>query len=200
VKQLQLKPPGAEYPNTCYPACLIHVGGLVSADILVMEGIASATAIIQLISFTGEVLAAGYGYLSKVKKAPSEVRALLKETASLNELLDQISELSEDQADNKSGTALNALHRLGILDDCGKLMNTVRGMLKTCEGNDGQKLRNAGKRLLWPFKEKDTKDLLDQLGRLRETLTASITVDSVRTLKAVEEISRNIDRNVVATL
>lgn len=165
-----------------------------------MAEIGAVATIIQLISFSGEVLAAGYGYLSKVKKAPSEIRALLKETVSVNELLDEINELNEDKAEAKSGNVLSALAGLGVLDDCNTIMEAVKRMLKGCEEIEGQKARNMGKRLTWPFKEKDTKDLLGQLGRLRETLSAAVTVDSARTLRVVEEHSRRIDRKLISAM
>jgi hypothetical protein len=51
-----------------------------------MEALGSAATILQLVSFTGEVLVLGYGYLSKVKKAASDIRTLLREMAILNAL------------------------------------------------------------------------------------------------------------------
>jgi hypothetical protein len=40
-----------------------------------MEALGATATIVQLVSFTGEVLALGYGYLAKAKRAPLESRA-----------------------------------------------------------------------------------------------------------------------------
>jgi hypothetical protein len=79
-----------------------------------MEAIGSAATIVQLVSFTGKVLVLGYGYLSRVKKALSEIRALLRETATLNALLDQLQDLTTSAPKNANITsALSTLEKLG---------------------------------------------------------------------------------------
>jgi hypothetical protein len=143
-----------------------------------MEAAASAATILQLVSFTGDVLVAGYDYLSKAQKAPSEVRSLLKETAILNALLDQLQTLITEDAGPHVMTALETLTSLDVFGDCRSLMKIVLQSIKACEQVSGQGARNIGRRLLWPFKEKDTKQTLQQLGRLREAVSAAIVVDS----------------------
>lgn len=143
-----------------------------------MEAAASAATILQLVSFTGEVLVAGYNYLSKVQKAPSEIRSLLKETAILNAVLDQLQTLITEDASPPIMSALEALTSLNVFGDCRSLMKIVLQSIKACEQVSGQGARNIGRRLLWPFKEKDTKQTLQQLGRLRVALSAAIVVDS----------------------
>jgi hypothetical protein len=143
-----------------------------------MEAAASAATILQLVSFTGEVLLAGYNYLSKVKKAPSQIRSLLEETVMLNALLDQLETLIAEDPSPHVMSALETLTSLGVFGDCRSMMKVVLQSIKTCEQISGQGARNFGRRLLWPFKEKDTKETLQQLGRLREALSAATLVDS----------------------
>jgi hypothetical protein len=143
-----------------------------------MEAAGSAATILQLISFTGEVLVAGYGYLSKVQKAPAEIRSLLKETASINALLDQLQTLVTEDATPHTLNALETLIFHGVFGDCKSLMKAILRSIKACEQISGQGARNFGKRMLWPFKEKETKNTLQQLGRLREALSAAVAVDS----------------------
>jgi hypothetical protein len=78
-----------------------------------MEVLGSAATIVQLVSFTAEVLALGYGYLAKAKKAPLEVKSLMREVTYLNELLEQLEELATE---NEAGTVKGAVWRsLGLL-------------------------------------------------------------------------------------
>jgi hypothetical protein len=143
-----------------------------------MEAAGSAATILQLVSFTGEVLIAGYGYLSKVQKAPSEIRSLLKETANLNALLDQLQTLVAEDAKPHIMSALETLTSFDVFGDCRSLTKIVLKSIKACEQISGHGARNFGRRLLWPFKEKETKETLQQLVRLRETLSAAVAVDS----------------------
>lgn len=116
--------------------------------------------------------------MSKVQKAPAEIRSLLKETAYLNASLDQLQKLAAEDANPHTMGALETLVSLNVFGDCRSLMNMVLRSIKTCEQISGQGARNLGKRMLWPFKEKETKETLQELGRLRETLSAASTVDS----------------------
>jgi hypothetical protein len=186
-----------------------------------MEAAGSAATILQLISFTGEVLVAGYGYLTKVQKAPAEIRSLLKETASINALLDQLQTLVTEDATPHTLNALETLVFHGVFGDCKSLMKAILRSIKACEQISGQGARNFGKRMLWPFKEKETKHTLQQLGRLREALSAAVAVDSAyanpgvssfwskfslmlgiirKTLINLEAVAKMIDSNLIIIL
>jgi hypothetical protein len=146
-----------------------------------MEAVGSAATILQVVSFAGSILASGYGYLSKVKKAPSEIRSLLRETASLKALLHELYALvddSEDAIDKNQSNALDALFRLGVFEDCQSMMKVVERSIQACQHIEGQEMRNLGRRVIWPFQEKETKSTMSQLARLRESLSAAVSVDS----------------------
>lgn len=98
-----------------------------------MEAVGAAASVMQLISFTGEVLAIGYGYLAKVRNAPIELKSLLHETASIDVLLEQIQVLAVEVAKPLGTQALQKLDELGILDDCATLMKIVRTSVQSCE-------------------------------------------------------------------
>lgn len=162
-----------------------------------MEAIGAAATVVQLVSFTGEVLVLGYGYLARVKRAPSEIRALLGETATLNVLLDQLQDIASS---SMKAETLSTLGRLGVFEDCGRLMGVMERGLRACEKVDGEGFKNAGKMMMWPFKEKEMKDLMGQLGRLREVLSTAVVVDSARGLRELEQMAGRVERGVVATL
>lgn len=54
--------------------------------------------------------------------------------------------------------------------------------------------------MLWPFKEKETKEMIVQLTRLRETLSAAVVVDSRKSLINLTTTAKEIDRNVIVAL
>ncbi|RFU27044.1 hypothetical protein B7463_g9317, partial [Scytalidium lignicola] len=166
-----------------------------------MEALGATATIVQLISFTGEVLLAGYSFLNKVRKAPTEIRSLLRETAILNALLDQLQSLATDKgSDIQVRGALETLDKLGVFGECERLVEVVKKAISACELIDGQDVRNLGKKVLWPFKEKETKETMVQLGRLREALSAAVVVDSAQKLRHLEVLASKIDTHVLDAL
>lgn len=131
------------------------------------------------------MLVAGYGFISTVQRAPTEVSTLLRETANLNALLDQLHCLVDDPADSDTSpvkskqSVLCMLEQLGVFRDCERLVKIVQKSVKTCQQVERQQVRNLGKRIVWPFKEKETKETMVQLGRLRDSLSAAITADTM---------------------
>ncbi|KFY35817.1 hypothetical protein V494_05576 [Pseudogymnoascus sp. VKM F-4513 (FW-928)] len=174
-----------------------------------MEAVQGVASIVQLLEFTGKLLVSGYSFLSRVYQAPREIRSLLREVANLNALLDQLQSLvpetpigdkRENAMKEDSRNALQTLEGLDVFADCLKLMQVVMGTLKTCEQVEGHQVKNFGKKVLWPFKEKETRDLMAQLGRLRETLSAAVVVDSAKTLGELEALAKSIDSGVIQAL
>lgn len=144
-----------------------------------MEAVGSAATLLQLLSFTSDVLVAGYSYLSKVKKAPREISLLLKETAEINALLCQFESIVSIENRSHVIGALEKMQFLGVFEDCKVLVSIVLRLIKMCERNDGQLAMNSVKRIMWPFKEKEVKETLQQLARMKDTLSATVAVDSV---------------------
>jgi len=181
-----------------------------------MEAVGSAAKIVQLLSFTADVLVAGYSYLSKVKRAPREISLLLKETAELNALLGQFESVVSNDSGSYAMGALHSMQFLGVFEDCKMLVNVVLRLIKMCERNDGELAKNSVKRIIWPFKEKEVKQTLQQLSRVKETLSAAVAVDSVysqtleprkhplteasATLSRLEDMVKSIDAMTISTL
>jgi hypothetical protein len=165
-----------------------------------MDVFGAAASIVQLASFTAEVLALGYGYLAKAKRAPSEIKTLIRELTGLNELLDQLEQLATENKDGTMRIALEALEKLGTFEDCKRMVKVVQKSVKACQQIEGQQVKNIGKRLLWPLKDKETKETIGHLGRLRDTLSAAVHVDSLRTLARLEVLAKSVDRNAIKAL
>lgn len=151
-----------------------------------MEAIGAASAIAGLISLSGGVLAKGYTFLASVHRAPQELRELLCEAAALNSVLNQLQALVEqeqhDSLEEDMGTemrrpGLKNMVDNGVLHECTESLLLVDRSVRRCQQNQGQELRNLGKRVIWPFKEKETKEALARLARIRGHLTTALTAD-----------------------
>lgn len=142
------------------------------------EAIGLVASVAQLISLSGALLAGGYSFLSTISRAPAEIRTLLTETAAVNSLLGQLQLISEDSTAPASRDALQSLERLGVLQECRDTLDFVQRVLEKCQHEVGKDVQNFGRRLKWPFKEKETKDALQRLHNLRSVLANAVEIDS----------------------
>ena len=142
------------------------------------EVVGTVASIAQLVHISGALLAGGYGFLSKVARAPTEIRSLLTETAAINSLLGQLQQMVDGKLEPVPDDALQALQRIGIFQECHSILTTVGKALAKCEQVYGHDVRNFGRRLAWPFKEKETKDSLQRLHHLRGILANALEANS----------------------
>ena len=151
-----------------------------------MEAIGAASAIAGLVSLSGGILAKGYTFLDSVRRAPQELRELLCEAAALNTVLNQLQALIDQEQhgfpQKGVGTeirrpALKHMADIGVLQECRESLLLVDKSVQRCQRIPGQDLRNLRKRIIWPFQEKETKEVLSRLGRIRGHLTAALTAD-----------------------
>ncbi|KAH4197368.1 hypothetical protein HBI24_158410 [Parastagonospora nodorum] len=150
------------------------------------EVVGVAASVAQLVHLSGTLLAGGYGFLTKVARGPNEIRGLLTEAAAVNSLLSQLQLIADAPSDPSTEQALSSLARLGVLQECKTLLEFIELALARCEQEAGKDFQNFGKRLKWPFKEKETKDALQRLHQLRGVLANAVEVDSANTLRRIE--------------
>jgi hypothetical protein len=138
--------------------------------------VGAVASVIQLVQFSGEILTAGYGFIAKVSRAPSELRELLAESAAVNSILAQLQFLGESST--SPNDALQSLQQLGVFKECNDLLITIKRSLDLCQQVRGDDVRNFGRRLVWPFKERETKEAMQRLHRLRGLLTTALDTNS----------------------
>lgn len=158
------------------------------------EVIGIIASVAQLVHLSGTLLAGGYGFLSTVAHAPSEIRSLLTETAAVNSLLGQLQLIADAVPTGATEDALQSLDRLGVLKECRTTLDFVQKALARCQVEAGKEFQNLGKRLKWPFKEKETKDALQRLHHLRGVLANAVEIDSAWVYMALVTLQKdNID-------
>ena len=141
------------------------------------EAVGAASAVITLLEVTADILRAGYSYIQKVKRAPSEIRVLLNEVSAIDTLLDQIQQLSTD--DSSTDRCLTSLAEKGYLQGCEDALQRTNQAINKCVRAEGQLVKNAAKRVIWPFKEGHVQELLTELERSRRHLSDAVALDSV---------------------
>ena len=140
--------------------------------------ISVASSVTSLVSLSGTILSEGYSYLARARKAPKEIRLLLNEVAALNTLLDQFQLLLEESDNGTSSRAIQSLEKAGVIGECKELLETVQLSLEASKQIPGHSVKNLGKALLWPLKDKELKEAVRRFHTLRSTLTSALTVDS----------------------
>lgn len=143
-----------------------------------MAEVAAASSIVSLVDFSGKILAAGYSFLAKVARAPTEIRMLLNDVANINTLLAQMQSLANDTTHPNAKTVLKSLSDRGIFKSCEILLKTAEKCLGSCRQIDGHQSKNFGRALKWPLTERETRDTMQQLRALQDQLTAALTIDS----------------------
>lgn len=143
-----------------------------------------ASGVAGLVALCSKILAEGYHFIRVVEDCPRALRALLSETAAIDSILDQIQRLltistEQVQSQNQlSNRALASLIKLNALDDCRLLLKNVDVAVKRCKQVNGERFTNMRKRVIWPFQEREVKEMMTRLGSMREIFTAAISVDS----------------------
>jgi hypothetical protein len=139
-----------------------------------MEFVAAAAAVIQLAQLSAEILSKGYGFLSKVANAPTEIRRLLVEAAAVNVLLGQLEALPESPS---TATTLQSLTNTGIFVECRNTLQSVDQTLMEYEKHPNS-IEKFGQRLAWPKKEKQIKDAMLRLSKLRDIISSVIQANT----------------------
>ncbi|KAI4613221.1 hypothetical protein J4E83_007633 [Alternaria metachromatica] len=150
------------------------------------EIVGTVASVAQLVQLSGALLAGGYNFLSKVARAPSEIRSLLTETAAVNSLLAQIQQIADTSPKAAADDALQALERVGVFEECQSTLKSIERALAKCEQVNGQDAKNFGRKLMWPFKEKETKDALQRLHHMRGLLANAIEANSASAIRRIE--------------
>ncbi|MCJ1377478.1 hypothetical protein MMC17_000573 [Xylographa soralifera] len=161
------------------------------------EVLGAVSAIAGLISLSGTILAEGYAFVASVYRAPKELRELLCESAALDAVLDQIQGFADEGVGIDSKTAkLKDLAQAGVMKECKESLLTVQRSIIRCQQVKGEEVRNLGKRVAWPFKEKETKETLTRLSRIRGHLATILTADMTATLRSVQKSSQEMSIGV----
>lgn len=143
------------------------------------EVIGTVASVAQLVQVSGALLVGGYSFLSATVRAPAEIRSLLAEVAAVNSILSQLQQIEEDNHLATRQSSIEALKSLGAFEECQISLKFVQSALGKCQGEAGKDLFNLGRRLKWPFQEKETKEALQRLHRLRSMLMNAVELDAV---------------------
>lgn len=138
-----------------------------------MEPLSLAASCAGLISLAVQITQLGLSYVHNVSAFGEDLHAIVEEVIQLNGLLSAIHPMLQDV------TQINcaALVRSGDLEACNTTLTQILDALYNSFPRPQQPLRNLKRRLDWPLKKHDIKQLLDKLERHKSTLKLGLVAN-----------------------
>lgn len=141
-----------------------------------MLGITSG--VISILQLAGTVMTQGYSYISALKNAPKELKALLDELTSLYGILSVLKTRLEGAQAAPNSHQFSALVLLneprGPLESCDGILKRVQKRLDKLMGG-----KNLGPYLVGPFKDKGIKQDIERLERLKSIFQLALHTDQM---------------------
>ncbi|KAI9856111.1 MAG: hypothetical protein M1813_009229 [Trichoglossum hirsutum] len=166
-----------------------------------MDPLSIAASIITVLHATNAVISICYDYGAAVKKSPWELSRLTEEVKSLRNILEALEQLAKKSESSDSATD-SQLPTLTLLcePDTGPLAMCLTELealeKKLCppswSGQVGSKRRALVQAFGWPLKERDTKKILENIGRYKATLNLAITADQATLTLSIQDKARMI--------
>lgn len=167
-----------------------------TSNLLDMEIIAAASSIITVIQITGTVLSICYDYQSATRSYPKSVVKVTHELQSLRNVLERLADIATSQDDSASIElpTLDSLNRpSGPLETCKLELKQLELKLAPAEG----RLKQVGRALTWPLKEKDVQKTLGTLARQRGLFQLALTADLTTMTLAIKRVASRNEGNLV---
>ncbi|KAF4459942.1 ankyrin repeat [Fusarium albosuccineum] len=162
-----------------------------------MEPLSISASIAGLVSLADLVYRVSTKYVRGFKGARKEVQNLSREIMNLSVVLHNLSlvafnlEESQSPDDSQETSGLKPQH----LHDCQQLLTKLKDSLSTKETqlDSESRLERLQGRLKWPFSSDETKELIQDLQRQKQTIDLALGAESLR--KFQELLSRQSDTN-----
>lgn len=156
-----------------------------------------SASIAGLISISDLIFRAVFKYARAAKNAKSDIQSLADEINGLATVLRSLQALASDL--ESEGDTFDPTLRIHCLSHCTKTFDKIERIVKRASDSLGRsKLEGIVRQLKWPFSASETKELLGELSRHKETITIALSADSMRKLQLclskVDELGAQVSR------
>ena len=161
-----------------------------------MEVVGAVSSIITVIQITATVVSICYDYQSGTRHYHKDVVKITHELQSLRNVLESLADLASSW-DKSTSTSFPALDMLngpgGPLETCKVELKQLEVKLVPTRG----RLRQFGRAIAWPLKEKDVRKTLDTLARQRGLCQLALTVDQTTMTMAIKDVTSRNEENMM---
>lgn len=143
-----------------------------------MDPLSLTCNIAAVLTATAQLISIGYSYGSSAVDFPGEVQEFIAELTSLSGILSALKAvvgqvIVDGEANGRP--ALIATLLSSPLEECTKVLH---GVLQSLENQKvGSKAQKIFKRITWPLKEGDTRNLFARLERYKKTFSLALSAD-----------------------
>ncbi|KAJ4032240.1 hypothetical protein NW761_012799 [Fusarium oxysporum] len=156
-----------------------------------------AASIAGLISLADLVFKNTYKFVRAAKDAKDEIQCLVDEINNLASVLRRLEALTSDLEDE--GQSFDPTLRNHYLNHCYKTFHRIESRVKKASDSfKKSKFDGIVRQLKWPFSSSETKELLAELSRHKETISVALLADSMRKIQLSLSKSDEIDRKITA--
>ncbi|KAM6539852.1 hypothetical protein FALCPG4_001605 [Fusarium falciforme] len=159
------------------------------------EPLSMAASIAGLMSLADAVFRYVFKYARGAVNAKKEIESLSTEINGLSAVLRSLHALANEL---EAEASFEPTLRMQHLTHCKQTLETLRNRVKKAADDFDNKAKWEGitRRLKWPFSASETKDLLSDISRCKETLTLATTADTMRKLQICLTNQADLDRKL----
>ncbi|KAL5324553.1 hypothetical protein ACEPPN_009099 [Leptodophora sp. 'Broadleaf-Isolate-01'] len=140
-----------------------------------------AGSIAGLISIADVVIRKGYKYIAAVRDSDKAVSSLISEVNSLSGTLHSLRNVAEGL--EGGSVRFSPATRIHHIESCFQTLKKIMAALHTFESSKGKGvIQRAAQRLKWPLSNPETKGLMTEVTRHRETLSLALNADEMSAL------------------
>jgi hypothetical protein len=145
-----------------------------------MDPLSAAASVIAVVQIADRIIDLCKAYITGVRDAPSDLRAILIEVGSVKCVLEVI-ELLNPPGEADSGVEI--LEKLqGPLGECREALKSLEALFPSPSDNPfrrkKKRLELSLTTLAWPFKREKALKLLEEIGRHKSTITLGLTTEA----------------------
>ncbi|RSM13754.1 hypothetical protein CEP52_001698 [Fusarium oligoseptatum] len=159
------------------------------------DPLSMAASIAGLMSLADTAFRYVFKYARGVVGAKKEVESL---SAEINALAGVLRSLHALASELEAEASFEPTLRMQHLIHCKQSLETIRNRVKKAADDFDNKAKWEGiaRRLKWPFSVSETKDLLSDISRCKETLTLATSADTIRKLQICLANQEDLDRKL----
>jgi hypothetical protein len=148
-----------------------------------MDPLSAAASVIAVVQIADRIIDLCRAYITGVKDAPAELRAILIEVGSVKCVLEVIELLDTSGEAEVTFQGVKILEKLqGPLEGCKEALNALEGLFprqsESAATGKRKRLALSLTTLAWPFKREKALKFLEEIGRHKSTIALGLTTEA----------------------
>jgi hypothetical protein len=163
--------------------------------IVMADPLSVAGSVAGLLSLGDAVFRLVHRYARTVKNAQKEVNDLKRELEALTGVVHNLRIVARELEQDPLHTTTVRLDHVNV---CFGLLHKMKKNLSDLESDSNSKLKTAFRKLTWPYKSLETRELIGEIRTCRDTLAIALDADSMYTLLRSLSLQKDIKGELAA--